>query len=108
MAGIDQAIAAIDTDRVTELAMKLCAIPSPGGAEGAVAEAIAETLSQPGIDVHIEQVVAGRPNVIGTVKGIGLRPPLVLNGHIDAGVHMDGWSHEPFDPWVDNGRIYAG
>jgi acetylornithine deacetylase/succinyl-diaminopimelate desuccinylase-like protein len=108
MAGIREAIAAIETDRVTELARKFCAIPSPGGAEGAVAEAIAETLSQPGIDVHIEQVVAGRPNVIATVKGSGSRPPLVLNGHIDAGVHMDGWSHEPFDPWVDNGRIYAG
>lgn len=108
MAGIDQAIAAIDTDRVTELATKFCAIPSPGGAEGAVAEAIAETLDQPGIEVHIEQVVAGRPNVIATVKGTGSRPPLVLNGHTDAGVHMRGWSHDPFDPWIDNGRIYAG
>jgi len=108
MAGIDEAIAAIETDRVTELATKLCAIPSPGGEEGAVAEAIAETLDQPGIEVHIEQVVAGRPNVIATVKGTGSRPPLVLNGHIDAGVHMRGWSHDPFDPWIDNGRIYAG
>jgi acetylornithine deacetylase/succinyl-diaminopimelate desuccinylase-like protein len=108
MAGIDEAIAAIETDRVTELATKLCAIPSPGGEEGAVAEAIAETLDQPGIEVHIEQVVAGRPNVIATVKGTGSRPPLVLNGHIDAGVHMRGWSHDPFDPWIDNDRIYAG
>jgi acetylornithine deacetylase/succinyl-diaminopimelate desuccinylase-like protein len=108
MASIDEAIAAIATDRVTELARKFCAIPSPGGAEGAVAEAIAETLSQPGIEVHIEAVVAGRPNVIATVKGSGSRPPLVLNGHIDAGVHIDGWSHDPFDPWIDNGRIYAG
>lgn len=107
MAGIDEAIAAIETDRVTELATKFCAIPSPGGAEGAVAEAIAETLDQPGIEVHIEEVVAGRPNVIATVKGTGSRPPLVLNGHLDAGVHERGWSHDPFDPWVDNGRIYA-
>jgi acetylornithine deacetylase/succinyl-diaminopimelate desuccinylase-like protein len=108
MAGIDEAIAAIETDRVSELARKLCAIPSPGGAEGAVAEAIAETLSQPGIEVHIEEVVAGRPNVIATVKGTGSRPPLVLNGHTDAGVHMGGWSHDPFDPWIENGRIYGG
>lgn len=108
MAGIDESIAAIDTDRVTELATQFCGIPSPGGAEGAVAEAIAETLDQPGIEVHIEQVVAGRPNVIATVKGTGSRPPLVLNGHLDAGVHEGGWSHDPFDPWIDNGRIYAG
>jgi acetylornithine deacetylase/succinyl-diaminopimelate desuccinylase-like protein len=108
MAGIQEASTAIDTDRVTELARRICAIPSPGGAEGAVAEAIAETLSQPGIEVHIEEVVAGRPNVIATVKGTGSRPPLVLNGHLDAGVHMGGWSRDPFDPWIDNGRIYAG
>lgn len=108
MAGVDEVIAAIETDRVTELARKLCAIPSPGGAEGAVAEAIAETLSQPGIEVHIEEVVAGRPNVVATVKGTGSRPPLVLNGHTDAGVHMGGWSHDPFDPWIENGRIYGG
>lgn len=108
MAGIDQVTRLIETDRVTELARKFCAIPSPGGAEAAVAEAIAETLSQPGIEVHVEEVVAGRPNVIATVKGAGSRPPLVLNGHIDAGVHMSGWSHDPFDPWIENGRIYAG
>jgi acetylornithine deacetylase/succinyl-diaminopimelate desuccinylase-like protein len=108
MAGIDEVARLIETDRVTELARKFCAIPSPGGAEGAVAEAIADTLSQPGIEVHIEEVVAGRPNVIATVRGTGSRPPLVLNGHIDAGVHMGGWSHDPFDPWIENGRIYAG
>jgi acetylornithine deacetylase/succinyl-diaminopimelate desuccinylase-like protein len=107
MAGIDEITGLIETDRVTELARKFCAIPSPGGAEGEVAEAIAETLSQPGIEVHIEEVVAGRPNVIATVKGTGSRLPLVLNGHLDAGVHEGGWSHDPFDPWIENGRMYA-
>jgi len=108
MTSIAEAVALIETDRVTELARKFCAIPSPGGAEGEVAAAIAETLRQPGIEVHIEEVVAGRPNVIATVKGAGTRPPLVLNGHLDAGVHAGGWSHDPFDPWIENGRIYAG
>lgn len=107
MAGIDEITRLIETERVTELARKFCAIPSPGGAEGEVAEAIAETLSQPGIEVHIEEVVAGRPNVIATVKGTGSRLPLVLNGHLDAGVHEGGWSHDPFDPWIENGRMYA-
>jgi acetylornithine deacetylase/succinyl-diaminopimelate desuccinylase-like protein len=106
--GIEQAAGEIDTDRVLELTRAFCAIPSPGGGEGPLADAIAETLSQPGIDLHLEEVVAGRPNVIATVKGAGLRPPLVLNGHMDAGIHPGRWSHDPFDPWLDGDRLYAG
>jgi acetylornithine deacetylase/succinyl-diaminopimelate desuccinylase-like protein len=106
--GIERAIQAIPTDRVVELARAFCSIPSPGGEEGRLAEAIADTLSRPGIDVHLEEVVAGRPNVIATVPGAGQRPPLVLNGHLDAGVHGGRWSHDPHDPWIDGGRMYAG
>ena len=106
--GIEHAAGEVDTDRVLELTRAFCAIPSPGGGEGPLADAIAETLSQPGIEVHLEEVVAGRPNVIATVKGAGLRPPLVLNGHMDAGIHPGRWSHDPFDPWLDGDRLYAG
>jgi acetylornithine deacetylase/succinyl-diaminopimelate desuccinylase-like protein len=106
--GIEQAAGEIDRDRVLDLTRAFCAIPSPGGGEGPLGEAIAETLSQPGIEVHLEEVVAGRPNVIATVKGAGLRPPLVLNGHMDAGIHPGRWSHDPFDPWLDGDRLYAG
>jgi len=108
VAGIEEAIQGVQAERVVELARAFCTIPSPGGQEGPLAEAIAETLSQPGIEVHIEEVVAGRPNVIATVKGDGRRPPLVLNGHLDASVHPGGWSHDPCDPWIDSGRLYAG
>jgi acetylornithine deacetylase/succinyl-diaminopimelate desuccinylase-like protein len=105
---IEQATQAIDTDRVVELARAFCAIPSPGGGEGPLAEAVAETLTQPGIDVHVEEVVTGRPNVIATIAGAGLRPPLVLNGHLDAGVHAGGWSHDPYQPWIEGRRLYGG
>jgi acetylornithine deacetylase len=105
---VEQAIQEVPTERVVELARAFCSIPSPGGAEGPLAEAVAETLSQPGIDVHLEEVVAGRPNVIATVTGTGQRPPLVLNGHLDASVHTGRWSHDPHDPWIEGNRLYAG
>jgi acetylornithine deacetylase len=108
VAAIEQAVQAIPAGRVVELARAICAIPSPGADEARVAEVIAETLTQPGIDVHLEEVVSGRANLIATVRGAGLRPPLVLNGHLDAGVHAGGWSHDPYDPWIDAGRLYAG
>ena len=105
---IEKALAAMSADRVVEIATRLCAIPSPTGEEEACAEAIAEILDRPGVEVHLEHVVAGRPNVVATVKGTGDRAPLVLNGHIDASIHEGPWSHDPFDPRVVDGRLHAG
>lgn len=98
----------IRTERVVELARSFCAIPSRLGDEGALGQLVAATLDRPGIDVHYEEVVQGRPNVIATIKGAGHRPPLVLNGHLDAAVHPGAWAGDPFDPWVEDGRVYGG
>jgi acetylornithine deacetylase/succinyl-diaminopimelate desuccinylase-like protein len=99
----------ITVERVVELARELCAIPSPGGEEAAVGEAIAAVLEPlDGVEVEIEEVVAGRTNVIATVRGDGRRPPLVLNGHLDASIHEVGWRHDPFDPWIEGSRLFAG
>lgn len=105
---IQQAASRIDTDRVVELASLFCATPSPGGEEGSLAEVIADVLDRPGIDFHIEDVVAGRPNVIARVAGSGERAPLVLNGHMDASVHPGPWQNDPADPWVTDGRLFGG
>jgi len=104
----DRVRAAVRPERVVEIARALCSLPSPLGEEGAVGALVARLLHQPGIEVQHEDVVAGRPNVIATVRGAGERPPLVLNGHLDATVHLDGWSHDPFDPWVADGCLYGG
>ena len=99
---------AIRPERVVELAHALCAIESPLGGEGELGSFIADTLDRPGIEVHSEDVVEGRPNITATVRGSGSRAPLVLNGHIDIAVEPEGWSQSPFDPWVQDGRIYGG
>jgi acetylornithine deacetylase len=104
---IDKAIAAVNVDRTIEIATRLCSIPSPTGEEEACAEAIAETLDLPGIEVHLEHVVMGRPNVIATVRGTGDRAPLVLNGHVDASIHGGPWRHDPFDPWREGNRLFG-
>lgn len=100
---------AIDTRRVVDLAGALCSVPSDDPqAEGPRAEIIADVLDRVGVDVHIADVVEGRPNVIARVPGEGRRAPLVLQGHIDAGVYPSGWSHDPHDPWEDGNRMYGG
>ncbi|MDE0376355.1 MAG: M20/M25/M40 family metallo-hydrolase [bacterium] len=105
----EQAGAAIETRRVVEIARALCSVPSDDPqAEGPRAEIIAEALERAGADVHVADVVAGRPNVIARVRGEGKRPPLVLQGHIDAGVYPSGWTHSAHSPWESGGRLYGG
>ena len=53
--------------------------------EGPRAEIIADALDREGIEVHIADVVVGRPNVIARVLGTGQRPPLVLPTHKNRG-----------------------
>ncbi len=98
---------AVKEDRVVELTRMICGAPTPDGKEGAVAEIVAEALDRPGIELHLMELVPGRPNVIARVKGTGERPPLVLNGHMDAHAHPGPWSHDPLDPWIENERVYG-
>lgn len=105
---IERARNAISAERVIDLARAFCAVPTPGADEGRLAELVAEALEKPGIDLHVADVVAGRANVIAKVSGNGDRAPLVLQGHMDAGVHPGPWTHDPFRPWVDANRLYGG
>lgn len=103
----DRVINAVRPERVVELTRAICSIPSPLGCEGEVGDLVAELLDRPGIEVHLEDVVDGRPNVTATVRGEGLRPPLVLNAHMDATIEPDGWTRDPFTPWTEDGRLHA-
>jgi succinyl-diaminopimelate desuccinylase len=49
-----------------------------------------------------------RPNTYATLKGEGEGPWVLLNGHVDV-VPADpsGWSNDPFEPVVKNGKIYG-
>lgn len=103
-----EAFERIIPDRVIELARGICAARPADGSEGPVAEYIAEALERTGVEVHVEEVVAGRPNVVATVRGAGRRPPLVLNGHLDAAIVHDGWRNPPDKPWIEGGRLHGG
>ena len=56
----------------------------PGAAgEAAIAQAIAAHLRRIGLDVEMQEVAPGRPNVIGVLEGRGQGRSLMLCGHID-------------------------
>ncbi len=99
-------------DESTELLRRLVAIDSinpdlaPGGAgEGEIARFVAGWLEAAGVEVVMDEPVAGRPNVIGIVRGSGGGKSLLLNAHMDTvGVAGMQRSHEP---WIEGTRLYG-
>src|SRR5947208_8141 len=76
---------------------------APGEQE--IANAIAAEMRQLGLDVAIETVAPGRPNVIGVLEGRAKGRTLMFCGHTDT-VGVAGMS-DPFTPRERDGRLYA-
>ena len=102
------ALAVVRTERVIEFARAVTAAKEPEGKEGERAGVVADLLSHPRVEIHVDPVLPGRPNVIARVRGTGRGPALLLNGHLDAGYVQNGWSHDPHDPWQVGTRLYGG
>jgi acetylornithine deacetylase len=97
---------------LTDLLERLVAIDSvnptlvPGGAgEGVIARFVAQWLREQGLDVRIDEVADGRPNVIATARGSGSGRSLILNAHTDT-VGF-GAMRDPLVPRIEGGRLYG-
>jgi acetylornithine deacetylase len=103
---------AVDEERLVATALDVVGIPSPTGDEQAMGEYMRETLGGLGMQVAWQEVEDGRPNVVGTLEGVGGGPSLMFNGHMDT-------SYSGKEPWlsgipgfqpkgfVREGRIYG-
>lgn len=95
-------------EEITDLTMRLIEFESHSGTPGRerrCAEFAAEWLDRHGVDVRLEEVQDGRPNVIARVGRPGGRR-IMLNGHLDtiSGLGMD---FPAFSPFVRDGRLYG-
>ena len=79
-------------------------VPGAPG-EAAVADAIAIELRRIGLDVIVDDIAPGRPNVVGVVEGRRPGPTVMLCGHTDT-VGVAGML-DPFTPVERDGRLYA-
>jgi acetylornithine deacetylase len=102
----------MSSDPCIELLSRLVAIDSvnpslvPGAAgEGGVAAAIAGHMRTLGLEVHVQDVAPGRPNVIGVFDTGVPGPALMFCGHTDT-VGVEGMA-APFDPAVRDGKLYG-
>ena len=101
-----------DVDPAIDLLRDLVAIDSvnpslvPGAAgEAQIASAIAAHLRRIGLDVHVQDVAPGRPNVIGVLEGRAPGRSLMFCGHVDT-VGVEGMD-APFTPEMRSGRLYG-
>jgi acetylornithine deacetylase/succinyl-diaminopimelate desuccinylase-like protein len=98
----------VDADMVVDLARGICRIPSPLGGEKPLAVYIAGRLRELGFDVELQDVVQDRPNVVAIRRGNPAYQSVLFNGHLDIPEPFGEWSHDPYDPWIDNGLLYGG
>jgi len=79
-------------------------VPGARG-EGDIAAAVARHMRELGLQVHVEEVAAGRPNVIGVLEGPVPGPTLMFCGHLDT-VGVEGMA-APFAPVERDGRLFG-
>jgi acetylornithine deacetylase/succinyl-diaminopimelate desuccinylase family protein len=99
----------ITRERVSELLTRLIPFQSvnPPGAEAEIAVFVADILRAAKLEVQVEDVQPGRPNVIAILEGARPGPTLILNSHMDVVPVGSGWTSDPFVPLEKDGRIYG-
>jgi acetylornithine deacetylase/succinyl-diaminopimelate desuccinylase-like protein len=88
-----QVTAAVDERRLVDTVIEAVSVPSPTGNEAAMGELMARIIGELDMDVVVQQVEEGRPNVVGTLGGTGGGQTLMFNGHMDT-------SYSGQEPWL--------
>jgi acetylornithine deacetylase len=114
-AGIDSApaIAAVDERRILDLEQRSIRIASPTFQEGEIADLYAGVMADIGLDVEMMEVRHSQDpskrsrQPIGRLRGSGGGPTLLLNGHMDPGAEMSGWTVDPLGAKFEDGWIWG-
>ena len=98
---------AIDAEGAAALTADLVARRSYPGEEAAAQRLVAEWLDAAGLPPIVQGTAEpNRPNVTAVVDN-GSGPSLLLNGHIDTVLAVDGWSSDPWLARRDGDRLYG-
>jgi acetylornithine deacetylase/succinyl-diaminopimelate desuccinylase-like protein len=106
---VQSVLDSIDPDGLVELARGMVRIPSQIPNEGPLAEFLAAEMRRSRLfdEVILQTVVAGRPNVVGVIRGEGDGPNVALNGHMDSLLPIGAWTRDPYSPDVKDGWLYG-
>jgi acetylornithine deacetylase/succinyl-diaminopimelate desuccinylase-like protein len=96
----------IDAEEAAALTAHLVSIRSYPGEEGRAQRAVAAWLTEQGLSPEIQETRDDRPNVIARIVN-GPGPTLLLNGHIDTVLAVEGWERDPWEGWRDGDKLYG-
>jgi len=106
-----EVLARINDEELVQWVQELPRIPSVwrperGEGEAAAAAWVAARCREMVLDIHVEEVQPGRPNVIA-VHRMGDGPTLMFEGHTDVVTEGDpnAWTDPPFSATIRDGRI---
>ena len=103
----------VDPTRVLEIEQALLRIPSSAFEEQMIADHLAERMTDIGLDVTMMEVThpfnpdSKSRQPVGRLAGAGGGPSLMLNGHMDPGVEMPGWSVDPYGAKFEDGWVWG-
>jgi len=115
----------LDVEGMVEAIMELVAVPSWDGNETPAQELMARWMGEAGLEVDLweidQEALARHPaysaeipraralGLVGTLRGEGGGPSLILNGHVDVVPPGDPalWTHPPFEGVLKDGRLYG-
>jgi len=110
----DRLLKEIKREELIQLTQNLIQIPSvrrqeSGGSEKEVALFLSGLLEEMGLDVVVEEVEPGAPNVIAVLQGQKEGPCLMLECHTDVVTEGDAseWKYGPFEGRLSGNRIYG-
>jgi acetylornithine deacetylase/succinyl-diaminopimelate desuccinylase-like protein len=95
-----------DQDEAFALLRQLVAIRSYPGEERAAQEAVAQWLLANGLAPEFQPTVNQQPNVLARIDN-GSGPTLLLNGHIDTVLAVEGWACDPWEGRLEGDRFYG-
>lgn len=111
---IDRVVKGIKREELIRLTQELIRIPSvrrqeDRGNEQEVALFVARMLEEVGLDVVVEEVESGSPNVIAVLQGQKEGPCLMFECHTDVVTEGDTteWRYDPFEGRLVGNRIYG-
>jgi len=80
---------------------------NPQDGEAVVADFVAQFLERRGLEVERQEVLPGRDNILGRLRGTGGGPVLAFNTHMDTVPEGTGWTHSPFAGELVDGRLFG-
>jgi succinyl-diaminopimelate desuccinylase len=96
----------IDPEEAAALTADLVACRSYPGEEGPVQRLVLDWLAANNLQPELQATEGDRPNVIARIRN-GEGPTLLLNGHVDTVLAVEGWSIDPWSPYREGDRLYG-